>query len=286
MLIGRRGGCIDCKRPDKDRLLHDHQGRVKARNNDARYPNSRWISNGSVAFSPKIARETIEWYKNHDICIRIRYLKLKYCEIDSGKTPSALALNHLICASYCTNNSDLAGRTMNSHSTIYPRITDFDDGSVTNSGPPSPPTTTVLGLANMHIHPGLHSTASSVSLASAYESVVGSVASGSSGSSSSRPVACDTVPPPQKLALRRDSSSPQPVSPPALFETSLFDVPVLDEAPTTEVAPKAESSGHGIDFAPPGRKLCVRHQRMADQGLSSKLQRVSVWLPQAILECR
>ncbi|KAF8744095.1 WD40 repeat-like protein, partial [Rhizoctonia solani] len=171
---------------------------------------------------------------------------------------------------------------MNSHSTIYPRITDFDDGSVTNSGPPSPPAITVLGLANMHIHSGLHSSASSVSLASAYDSVVGSVASGSSGSgsSSARPVACDTVPPPQKLALRAHSSSPQPVSPPALFETSLFDVPVLDDTPITEVTPKNETSNHAaIDFAPPGRKLCVRHQRMADQGMSSKLQRSLDALP-------
>ncbi|KAG8764312.1 regulator of ime2 [Ceratobasidium sp. 423] len=168
-----------------------------------------------------------------------------------------------------------AGGVMQSHSTIYPRITDFDDGSVTNSGPPSPPTTTtVLGLANMHIHSGPHS-ASSVSLASTYESVVvESVASGSSGSGSSRPVACDTVPPPQKLALKAGSSSPRPVSPLAPVETSLFDVPVLDENPVVDVAPRVEST-HKLDIAPPGRKLCVRHQRMADQGMSSKLQRSS-----------
>ncbi|CAE6520555.1 unnamed protein product [Rhizoctonia solani] len=168
---------------------------------------------------------------------------------------------------------------MQSHSTIYSRITDFDDGSVTNSGPPSPPTTTtVLGLANMHIHSGPHS-ASSVSLASTYESVVvESVASGSSGSGSSRPVACDTVPPPQRLTLKAGSSSPRPVSPPAIVETSLFDVPVLDENPVTDVAPRAESA-HRLDFAPPGRKLCVRHQRMADEGMSSKLQRSLDALP-------
>ncbi|CUA74962.1 putative E3 ubiquitin ligase complex SCF subunit sconB [Rhizoctonia solani] len=168
---------------------------------------------------------------------------------------------------------------MQSHSAIYPRITDFDDGSVTNSGPPSPPTTTtVLGLANMHIHSGPAS-ASSVSLASTYESVIAeSVASGSSGSGSSRPVACDTVRPPQKLALRVGSSSPHPASPPALVETSLFEVPVLDENPISDVTPKAESS-RGLDFAPPGRKLCVRHQRMADEGMSSKLQRSLDALP-------
>ncbi|KAJ1309824.1 hypothetical protein OPQ81_006589 [Rhizoctonia solani] len=127
----------------------------------------------------------------------------------------------------------------------------------------------------MHIHSGTHS-ASSVSLASTYDSaIVESVASGSSGP---RPVSCDTLPPPQRLALRAGSSSPQPASPPGLVETSLFEVPVLDETPVVDAAPTVDSS-RTLDFAPPGRKLCVRHQRMADEGMSSKLQRSLDALP-------
>jgi len=59
-------------------------------------------------------------------------------------------------------------------------------------------------------------------------------------------------------------------------ETALFDVPVLEHE---EILTTSENSkGKGVDLgviSPPGRKLCVRHQRMADGGMSSKLQRVS-----------
>lgn len=164
-------------------------------------------------------------------------------------------------------------------SPLYSRITDFDDGSITNSGPPSPPTTTVLGLADMHIHSGLHS-ASSVSLASGY---AGSVLDSASIASNSASVACDTVPPPQRLAVRSTApSSPRPPSPPAPVESSLFQVPVLEHVEDVagsssqleDDSKPVESKGI-VELAPPGRKLCVRHQRMADEGMSSKLQRVS-----------
>lgn len=122
----------------------------------------------------------------------------------------------------------------------------------------------------MHIHSG---SSSAISLAD-YGSVHGSVAA-STTSSATGPVACDTVRPPQNLAVR-GGTSPRPASPPRLVETSLFDVPVLEDAEPSQPEAKSVST---LDFAPPGRKLCVRHQRMADEGMSSKLQRSLDALP-------
>jgi hypothetical protein len=157
--------------------------------------------------------------------------------------------------------------------TIYPRLNEFDDGSesssAANTRPPTP--TTVLGLADMHIH----SSRSSVSLASGSgsSSYAASISSSTPSAATNGPVACDTVLPPQNLAHR--GTSPRPVSPTAPVETALFDVPVLEREEVWATGENAK--GKGVDLgviAPPGRKLCVRHQRMADGGMSLKLQRV------------
>jgi hypothetical protein len=60
-------------------------------------------------------------------------------------------------------------------------------------------------------------------------------------------------------------------------------VPIVD-AQTHEVVEHVDNTGIAspalsetepdISFAPPGRKLCVRHQRMADEGTNLKLQKV------------
>ena len=66
---------------------------------------------------------------------------------------------------------------------------------------------------------------------------------------------CDTIPP-ARLAI--SSSDPKPT----IFES----LEVLDDAETYNVPP-----------VQPPRKLCVRHQRMADEGTNLKLQQVRVY---------
>ncbi|KAG9118959.1 hypothetical protein FRC07_006254 [Ceratobasidium sp. 392] len=168
---------------------------------------------------------------------------------------------------------------------LYPaRLTEFEDdcsSSATNTRAPSP-ATAVLGLADMH----LDSYASGSGSSSYAPSVVSVSTSSTATGSGTGPVTCDTVRPPQNLALR--GSSPRPVSPTAPVETALFDVPVIEPVPeevkSTQVAVAEDEKGKGkaVDLgviAPPGRKLCVRHQRMADEGMSLKLQRSLDALP-------
>ncbi|KZO95838.1 WD40 repeat-like protein [Calocera viscosa TUFC12733] len=93
---------------------------------------------------------------------------------------------------------------------------------------------------------------------------------------------CDTVPAPQNLLIR--SSRPPSPSPQATT-TSLFDVPPMINAdedvdiPMEE--PTAEEKQQIALFppAPTGRKLCIRHQRMADEGTNLKLQHSLDLLP-------
>ncbi|KAG8748678.1 hypothetical protein FRC10_000069 [Ceratobasidium sp. 414] len=134
----------------------------------------------------------------------------------------------------------------------------------------------------MHIHSYASGSGSSSYAASIISSSPSTTSSGATG-----PVACDTLPPPQNLALR--GSSPRPVSPVVPVETALFDVPVLETPEGVKfvgVAAADDDKGKGkaVDLgviAPPGRKLCVRHQRMADGGMSLKLQRSLDALPMA-----
>ncbi|KAI0340174.1 hypothetical protein BDW22DRAFT_1421922 [Trametopsis cervina] len=80
---------------------------------------------------------------------------------------------------------------------------------------------------------------------------------------------CDTIPP-AKLAKGSDSPyrSPSPAQPPlppvTSFEALVPSARQLEESKDRE--------GYAQVAPPPGRKLCVRHQRMADEGTNLKLQ--------------
>lgn len=98
---------------------------------------------------------------------------------------------------------------------------------------------------------------------------------------------CDTIP---AARLAGPSSSSRTPSPPPTSTT--FVVPTLDKSSVESawiVQPEQIAGGHEHDHEhgehdhakgpapsqPPGRKLCVRHQRMADEGTNLKLQQVS-----------
>ena len=104
------------------------------------------------------------------------------------------------------------------------------------------------------------------------------------------PYACDTLPAPQNLRFargyRHTSRSPSPFpSPPADddAQTSTFDVPIVED---TQIVKEPEPAASSFTFKAeeleralppsPARKLCVRHQRMADQGISLHLQKVRI----------
>ncbi|KZV80739.1 WD40 repeat-like protein [Exidia glandulosa HHB12029] len=80
---------------------------------------------------------------------------------------------------------------------------------------------------------------------------------------------CDTIPPPQNPA-RREELVDAPGSADAVASAQ-FEVPQDDEeaqVDSEERQPAAQSARP----QPPARKLCVRHQRMADEGTIVKLQ--------------
>ena len=102
---------------------------------------------------------------------------------------------------------------------------------------------------------------------------------------------CDTLPTPRHLhrpsgtALSR-SPSPLPTPPaedavPSSFEIvtpeevhSEFGKPI--ESPPAQPPDQAQTSENtNTPPQPPARKLCVRHQRMADEGTNLKIQKVS-----------
>jgi F-box/WD-40 domain protein MET30 len=92
---------------------------------------------------------------------------------------------------------------------------------------------------------------------------------------------CDTLP----AARLATTSDDYPSDPPFV---DLSEVPVSFEAPT--VLDNITSSSEGPDNGspppsqqPPPRKLCVRHQRMADEGTNLKLQQVGC--PACLVSC-
>ncbi|KAI0073400.1 WD40 repeat-like protein [Panus rudis PR-1116 ss-1] len=110
----------------------------------------------------------------------------------------------------------------------------------------------------------------------------------SSSSSSNKPYVCDTIPAPRLASSSsRSPSPPTIVSPPV----TAFQAPILDNAVLRLEEKKREdeerkSSGHNKvpPMTPPStqptpRKLCVRHQRMADEGTNLKLQQALDALP-------
>lgn len=87
---------------------------------------------------------------------------------------------------------------------------------------------------------------------------------------------CDTIP------AARLASDPQPAHSPAMsvsdLPTNLGDALVLDDAENITSSSKVEQDAGSPP--PPEqvspRKLCVRHQRMADEGTNLKLQQVCI----------
>ncbi|EKM55845.1 uncharacterized protein PHACADRAFT_195900 [Phanerochaete carnosa HHB-10118-sp] len=103
----------------------------------------------------------------------------------------------------------------------------------------------------------------------------------SSPLSSSNGYVCDTIPAP-KLAKAPASRSPSP-SPPSTPPIAAFEAPIL-ASESLDSNRKVEQIHHVPAYssqltAPPGRKLCVRHQRMADEGTNLKLQQALDALP-------
>ncbi|KAI0637335.1 WD40-repeat-containing domain protein [Trametes polyzona] len=112
---------------------------------------------------------------------------------------------------------------------------------------------------------------------------------------------CDTLPAP-RLAANGDKSSsrspsPCPPSPPSSVSVTTFDAPIIVADPSqsspertpSPLQPSASSSPASatpsanpeMPAQPPARKLCVRHQRMADEGTNLKLQQALDALPVA-----
>ncbi|EJD53375.1 WD40 repeat-like protein [Auricularia subglabra TFB-10046 SS5] len=82
---------------------------------------------------------------------------------------------------------------------------------------------------------------------------------------------CDTIPPPQKAIARRESLSPAPG--PDTVNSAQFDVPEYDTEPEAAQGDVQQpAASQNATPQPPARKLCVRHQRMADEGTIVKLQ--------------
>ncbi|EJF62552.1 WD40 repeat-like protein [Dichomitus squalens LYAD-421 SS1] len=102
---------------------------------------------------------------------------------------------------------------------------------------------------------------------------------------------CDTLPPP-RLAGDKSCSrspSPSPVSPSAI---TTFDPPIIAssqeppalspmESSTVKDEDAKQADSGAAPTQPPARKLCVRHQRMADEGTNLKLQQALDALPVA-----
>lgn len=89
--------------------------------------------------------------------------------------------------------------------------------------------------------------------------------------------ACDTIPPPKLAAASTDHTAASPdLDIPMVFHhaSALDDVFIpastskSDEPDRDEIPPSPSSQ------QPQPRKLCVRHQRMADEGTNLRLQHV------------
>ncbi|KAF7796773.1 hypothetical protein EIP86_007956 [Pleurotus ostreatoroseus] len=90
---------------------------------------------------------------------------------------------------------------------------------------------------------------------------------------------CDTLPP-ARIQRRQSSRSPSPLPPPTPPVTA-FEAPITQSTPSAlafeskQPAAGPAAAGAAQIAPPPGRKLCVRHQRMADEGTNLKLQQGS-----------
>lgn len=109
----------------------------------------------------------------------------------------------------------------------------------------------------------------------------------SSTPSKPTPYVCDTIPAARLASFNSypRSPSPQPIPTPPV---TAFKAPIIDEtslAMDVGLLDRDQASVPPPDSppAPPPRKLCVRHQRMADEGTNLKLQQVR-FLPLSISE--
>lgn len=105
-------------------------------------------------------------------------------------------------------------------------------------------------------------------------------ASSSSSSAMSSSKSCDTLPAPQNLLARpyqfdsQPTNLERPLSEP--FDTPFDDGSVEDKMHSLNVETTSETaSATQPPPSVPARKLCVRHQRMADEGISGQVQQVS-----------
>ncbi|KAI0702323.1 hypothetical protein BC835DRAFT_1404390 [Cytidiella melzeri] len=96
---------------------------------------------------------------------------------------------------------------------------------------------------------------------------------------------CDTLPPARLANMpgtRPPSRSPSPVPLPAPSATASRSTQVSSSSSSTsqQTVNQASEDGSSVQVAPPlGRKLCVRHQRMADEDTNLKLQQALDALP-------
>ena len=97
---------------------------------------------------------------------------------------------------------------------------------------------------------------------------------------------CDTLPTPRLLRLPRSSRSPSPLPSPPHEDVAMssFEIVTPEEVHDDTRSSTPSSSQTTLDQRqdepkpqpqPPARKLCVRHQRMADEGINLKIQQVS-----------
>ncbi|KAH9932166.1 WD40-repeat-containing domain protein [Amylocystis lapponica] len=96
----------------------------------------------------------------------------------------------------------------------------------------------------------------------------------------STPYVCDTLPPPR---LASESSRPPSPTPPPTPPLTAFKAPIVDNSPLA-MDSRLQAHLHArTDVSEPSqvpaRKLCVRHQRMADEGTNLKLQQALDALP-------
>jgi hypothetical protein len=123
---------------------------------------------------------------------------------------------------------------------------------------------------------------------SIYPHVARPMASSSSTLAPASGYVCDTIPPAKLLAKAPPSRSPSPMPPPTPPVTA-FEAPILassslgrkGKSPEVHHVPAVPAEPSQL-APPPGRKLCVRHQRMADEGTNLKLQQVS----HSVIYCR
>ncbi|KAI0262881.1 WD40-repeat-containing domain protein [Gloeopeniophorella convolvens] len=95
--------------------------------------------------------------------------------------------------------------------------------------------------------------------------------------------ACDTLPPARLAGNTSRSPSPQP--PPTTSTFPIYDIPSEGTVPREWPLRPDSPPQHSRDLPanvlsqPPARKLCIRHQRIADEGTNLKLQQALDDLP-------